>query len=55
MSLLILRDSIAWFGSHTGYEQLASYFPADQPARIVKPRRGRLARYAGVMAGARLI
>ncbi len=47
MKVLHLRERIAWFGGHSGYEQLTRHLLLLQPVRTVKPRRGRLARYLG--------
>ena len=47
MKVLHLRESIPWFGSHSGYEQLTRFLAADQEVWTVKPRSGPLARYFG--------
>jgi glycosyltransferase involved in cell wall biosynthesis len=47
MKVLHLRETIPWFGEHSGYEQLTRHVPAAQPVWTVKPRSGPLARYAG--------
>ncbi len=47
MSLLILRDRISWFGSHTGYEQLTRYISNGSGRVVVVPRSGLAARYLG--------
>lgn len=47
MKILHLRESIPWFGGHTGYEQLTRHLSALSPVWTVKPRQGQLARYAG--------
>ena len=50
MSHLILRDRIAWFGSHTGYEQLTR-FNTNGHDCVISPRKGQLARYLGSAYG----
>lgn len=47
LKLLHLRETIPWFGGHSGYEQLTRNLPAQQEVWTVKPRSGQLARYAG--------
>ena len=47
MKILHLREQIPWFGGHSGYEQLTRHLEALQPVHTIKPRGGRLARYAG--------
>lgn len=47
MRLLHLRETIPWFGGHSGYDQLTRNLPAQQEVRTVKPRAGQLARYLG--------
>jgi len=46
-SLLYLRDQIAWFGSHTGYEQLTRYMAEEANCSVVGRRGGQLTRYLG--------
>ncbi len=53
MNLLLLRDSIPWFGRHTGYEQLSGYLQTTNQITVVGPRAGILPRYLG-SASARL-
>jgi glycosyltransferase involved in cell wall biosynthesis len=47
MSLLYLRDQIAWFGSHTGYEQLTRFMAKETKSSVVGRRGGQLTRYLG--------
>lgn len=47
MKVLHLRESIPWFGGHSGYEQLTRHLPAPHEVWTVKPRNGQMARYLG--------
>src|SRR5258706_15891558 len=47
MEVLLLRDSIPWFGRHTGYEQLSRYLPHLLKVQTVSPRQSQVYRYAG--------
>ncbi len=47
MKVLHLRETIPWFGAHSGYEQLTRHVSALQQVWTVKPRSGLLARYSG--------
>jgi glycosyltransferase involved in cell wall biosynthesis len=47
MKVLHLRESIPWFGGHSGYEQLTRHLAGVQQVWTVKPRPGRFARYLG--------
>ena len=47
MKVLHLRESIPWFGGHSGYEQLTRHLPAPHEVWAVKPRNGQVARYLG--------
>jgi glycosyltransferase involved in cell wall biosynthesis len=47
VKILYLREKIAWFGEHSGYEQLTRHLPARQQVWTVKPRSGQMARYLG--------
>jgi glycosyltransferase involved in cell wall biosynthesis len=47
MKVLHLRETIPWFGGHSGYEQLTRHVPPPPEVWTVKPRSGPLARYSG--------
>ena len=47
MNVLHLRETIPWFGGHSGYEQLTRHVPSHETVWTVKPRSGQLARYSG--------
>jgi glycosyltransferase involved in cell wall biosynthesis len=47
MRKLLLRDSVGWFGNHTGYERLTYYLAKHNDYRQVKSRPGKLVRYVG--------
>ena len=47
MKVLYLRESIPWFGGHSGYEQLPRYLAGAHQLRTVTPRAGLFARYLG--------
>ena len=47
MKVLHLRESIPWFGEHSGYEQLTRHINGGDQVRTVRPREGKFARYLG--------
>jgi glycosyltransferase involved in cell wall biosynthesis len=47
MNILHLRETIPWFGGHSGYEQLSRHMLALHKLRTIEPRPGQLARYTG--------
>jgi glycosyltransferase involved in cell wall biosynthesis len=47
MSALLARDTIPWFGNHTGYEQLPGYLARHLKCSIVGRRPGMAPRYIG--------
>lgn len=51
MKILHLRETIPWFGGHSGYEQLTRHLPAQQQVWTIKPRSGKPARYLGSTYG----
>lgn len=47
MKVLHLRETIPWFGGHSGYEQVTRHVLPLQKVDAIEPRRGQLARYTG--------
>jgi len=47
VKILHLKDQIAWFGEHSGYEQLTQHLLAPEQVWSVKVRQGHAARYLG--------